>query len=102
MNCKPGDLAYVVVGSQSGCIVAIEKIAEPFPDGSPAWTATSREKLVTRERLSCKQSTANRFRVRDSWLRPISGVPVDDEVSEGMKEPAHTSTTRAHAQEAAC
>ncbi|MBB3004396.1 hypothetical protein FHX57_006778 [Paraburkholderia tropica] len=88
MNCKPGDLAYVVCGYQIGVVVTVEKAADPFWDGSPAWVATSREPLETVKRKSRARSMATRFRVRDSWLRPISGVPVNDEVDQGIKEPA--------------
>lgn len=82
MNVKPGDLAYVVCGDQSGAVVTVEKTAEPFPDGSSAWVATSREPLETVKRKSRARSMSSRFRVRDSWLRPISGIPVTDDVTD--------------------
>jgi hypothetical protein len=88
LNCKIGDLAYVVCGDQAGAVVTVEKVAEPFSDGSPAWEATSREPLETIKRKSRARSMSDRFRVRDSWLRPINGVPVNDEVTEEIKEPA--------------
>lgn len=83
LNCKVGDLAYVVCGGSAGAIVTVEKVAEPFmPEKSPAWLATSREKLETIKRKSRQRSMSNKFRVRDSWLRPISGVLVTDDVTD--------------------
>jgi len=79
MNCKPGDLAFVVRGTQPGVVVTVEKIADPFPDGSAAWFATSRQMVKTIKRRSRKLSMSDRFRVRDSWLRPITGLPLDEE-----------------------
>lgn len=86
MNCKPGDLAIVVVPTTwprktlDGKIVEVIRFVPPRGpesrwDQRPAWW--------------CKFSTAwfndhgHMFLescLLDSWLRPISGVPVNDEV----------------------
>lgn len=79
MNCKPGDLAYIVAGQSVGAIVEVVKGATPYEDG-PAWECKSRHELpCAKPGELFSDRVANRFRVRDSWLRPISGVPVNDE-----------------------
>jgi hypothetical protein len=82
MNCKPGDLAYVVRGMQRGVVVLVEHADIPYEDGSPAWKASSKTPVATQNRISRVKSMSTRFRVRDSWLRPISGVPVTEDVED--------------------
>lgn len=82
MNCKPGDLAYVVFGAQVGLVVEVIEPEIPFDDGSPAWAAKSSRPLRTLKRKSRRPSQATEFRVRDSWLRPISGVLVGDHIDD--------------------
>ena len=88
MNCKPGDLAYVVHGRQAGAVVSVEKTSLPLEDVSPCWTCTSTSPLHTVHRKTRERRINTRFRVPDSWLRPISGIPVTDDVTENVKEPA--------------
>lgn len=86
MNCKPGDLAYVVEGASIGAVVQVEKAAPPMKTGDPAWICKSRSPLRCAPRdkwLGDQEATV--FRVRDSWLRPISGVPVHDEEHDEVK-----------------
>jgi hypothetical protein len=87
-RCKPGDLAYVVYGAQSGAIVSVIKASTPLADGSPTWSAESRAPLKTVNPETGQRRTDRKFRVPDFWLRPISGVPVDDKVTENLKERA--------------
>lgn len=86
MNCKPGDLAYVVCGEQAGAVVEVKAAEIPFDDGSPAWRATSTTPLMTIKRRSRQMSEGTQFRVRDSWLRPISGIPVYEEQRDEVLE----------------
>lgn len=79
MNCKKGDLAYVVCGMSVGAVVEVVVDAPPY-DGDPAWVCTSTSALpVAKHGQLFADRVATKFRVRDSWLRPISGVPVEEE-----------------------
>lgn len=82
MNCKPGDLAIVIRGTQVGMIVSVIGSEVPFDDWSPAWHATTDRPVQTIKRRSRRVSQATEFRVRDSWLRPVSGLPIEDEVKD--------------------
>jgi hypothetical protein len=85
MNCKPGDLAYVVRGwaEDLGLIVEVIRSCPPseWEDAAePEWECKSRSPVRAarggRLVLSCE------FDVKDSWLRPISGVPVTDDIED--------------------
>jgi hypothetical protein len=105
MNCKPGDLA-IVVGAGSpistpglkGRVVEIVRAAiknEMFPtvDGIPFRTTTTRFCWVVRSPrplpwISINGPHEGRVHmvherpIADSAMRPISGVPVNDEATE--------------------
>jgi len=79
MNCKPGDLAYIVTGDikeNIGAVVEVLSIdielsnilAEPF------WNVRARRPLETKTGLFTEVGT-----IEDRRLRPISGVPVHEE-----------------------
>ena len=88
MNCKPGDMAIVVVPSDGPTKTLSDRIVEvvcfvPPRGPGPEWDR--------RPTWWCKFSTAwfndhgvmfLESCVLDSWLRPISGVPVNDEVKD--------------------
>lgn len=81
MNCKPGDLAYIVksaTGASVGRVVEVVKSHGIGPNG-PDWNVRTREpfKVVMRDGSGIKKS--KNFLMPDAWLRPISGVPVHDE-----------------------
>lgn len=88
MNCKPNDLAIIVVPADwprktlSDKIVEVIHFVPPRAPG-PEWDQ--------RPTWWCKFSTAwftdygHMFLecpLLDSWLRPISGVPVTDEITD--------------------
>jgi hypothetical protein len=78
MNCKPGDLAYTVgspLHEQNGMVVQVEYVS---PRGAPWWVVSFRGAVVTRE----GRTVHGRAQVRDENLRPISGVPVADDVTD--------------------
>lgn len=84
MNCKPGDLAYVVGSSieeQNGMIVTVERVGR---NGMPWWVVSFRGFVITRQGHLANGSA----QVPDEYLRPINGVPLDEEISEDMKVPA--------------
>lgn len=82
MNCKPGDLAYIVgcvFPENNGRVVEVLSAFGPSKDGDFCWLFHSSAKLhgtceVTGQRIFVQDGI-----VLDSILRPISGVPVDDE-----------------------
>lgn len=91
MNCKPGDMAIIVVPAYwprktlSDKIVEVVRFVPPRGPG-PEWDQ--------RPTWWCKCSTAwfndhgvmlLESHVLDSWLRPISGVSVHDEVVDKVK-----------------
>ncbi|MGB8422210.1 hypothetical protein [Paraburkholderia sp.] len=79
MNCKPGDLAYVVGDiPEAGLVVTVVKaFGQDYEFGFGfCWTVESREPQKT------LRGFITRFEVPDSNLRPISGVPVNEEVTE--------------------
>lgn len=99
MNVKPGDLAYIVGSSKlAGRIVEVVSRAPqgvPFalPDGYTQ-APTDYEWVIRIVGAPVKAPTdlghrlANYGTAPDRLLRPISGVPVNDEVTDGIKEPA--------------
>lgn len=87
MNCKPGDLAYVIASENVGAVVEVECASDAFDDGSPAWRCTSRSPLKTIGRKTGKRLVGTKFRVRDSWLRPIAGPSVTEESNRRFLNP---------------
>lgn len=77
MRCKPGDLAYTVgspLHEQNGMVVQVECVS---PRGAPWWVVSFRGAVETRE----GRTAHGRAQVRDENLRPISGVPVTDDLT---------------------
>jgi hypothetical protein len=99
MNCKPGDLAYIVGSSKfAGRIVEVVSYAPigvnfALPDGYTQ-IAQHYEWVIRFVGASIEAPTGLGTRVTryatapDRLLRPISGVPVNDEVTDDIKEPA--------------
>ncbi|CAM8831148.1 hypothetical protein [Burkholderia pseudomallei] len=83
MNCKPGDLAIVTCGwdEDLGVIVEVIRLCPPCEwenVAEPEWECKTRRPV--RVKLGDKLALSCEFDVKDSWLRPISGVPVTDDV----------------------
>lgn len=86
MNCKQGDLAYIVkapFGGPTGIVVEVESLDQVHQVYGHLWLCRSRTPLPT-------VSLGNRHDVlvADDWLRPISGVPVHDEVTDDLEATA--------------
>ncbi|KVS07784.1 hypothetical protein [Burkholderia vietnamiensis] len=84
MNCKPGDLAYIVRDSGStalGLVVDVRRRSDR-PDGTPCWMVGVPEGCFLECRATGRKINAREFRIPDAWLRPISGVPVTDDVTD--------------------
>lgn len=83
MNCKPGDLAYIVASDfpeNIGAVVEVVKLAPPDPPFPQEWECRPCSLLLGWDdktgRVSLSSSSID---VCDISLRPISGVPVHDE-----------------------
>lgn len=89
-RCKPGDMAYIV-GSDFpeniGRVVEVTSEGFPCPEGY-AWVV--RSSVPLKGWIDGPQSTGCGFEVwsLDDELRPISGVPIQDELTEDLREPA--------------
>jgi hypothetical protein len=104
MNCKPGDLAIVTGTNKTPeTIGRIVEVVRPavygehftsvsgreirFEGPSTSWAVRSASHLPWRigngDLLWCETVVTN-----DAHLTPISGVPVNDEVTDDIKEPA--------------
>ncbi|AJG19051.1 hypothetical protein [Cupriavidus basilensis] len=86
MNCKPGDLAYIVRDPYPENLGRVVKVvgAPQWIDDGPAWFCQAtggplRVMNIDRPRETLRDTE---FDCYDSDLRPISGVPVEDEVSD--------------------
>ena len=90
MNCKPGDLAYVVRDKEFPENVGriVEVIQPAMLDGSEApgfwWDvrALGKPHPVSYHGEACFAMYAMDFEMPDSDLRPISGVPLHDEACD--------------------
>lgn len=83
MNCKPGDLAYIVrapVGVQQvlGQVVEVIQRGRDI-DSAPAWHVKVGDRFTVNDKRTGKPSPGNIVNTPDAWLRQISGVPVHDE-----------------------
>jgi hypothetical protein len=104
MNCKPGDLAIVVgpcvTPGLTGRVVEILRRAVPgeyyqsvcgktvrLSIEVPCWFVRSSTPLPMQTTLGWFLLFHERS-IQDAILRPISGVPVNDEVTDDIKEPA--------------
>ncbi|WP_186191034.1 hypothetical protein [Burkholderia gladioli] len=82
MNCKPGDLAILISGDipeNIGVIFEIVSLNWSFSAhcGEPVWNVTG-----PRETRSTDGSVSRGGLARDSNLRPISGIPMTDDVTD--------------------
>ena len=80
MNCKPGDLAYIVSSlfpENVGKVVKVIELATAW-NGNEGWiceVCTPLKALKPEGAIKAEK----RIHCRDSSLRPISGVPIHDE-----------------------
>ncbi|WP_156545811.1 hypothetical protein [Cupriavidus sp. D384] len=82
MNCKPGDMAIVLradgAPASIGRIVEVIEVA-PDIDGQPAWVVRFQGVGVCKNKETGELTLDTDADCPDAWLRPISGVPVEDE-----------------------
>lgn len=83
MNCKPGDLAYIVAGlvpENVGRIVKVVSAYGEYLDFGFCWRVTSNAPLYAFNALTGECFVLSFGWIPDSWLRPINGVPAHDDV----------------------
>jgi hypothetical protein len=90
LNCKPGDLAIVMyseTGLNLGKIVEVIKLLGETPefdgqfwniDDGPSWLVEAKGSPI----LCSVGPPLSVVPIPDAWLRPISGVPVDEEITD--------------------
>jgi hypothetical protein len=87
MNCKPGDLAILIHANLPENLGAIVEVIRPCEIFGPGYwvcsSTTPRRGVIGNRVISAKAENS----AHDSWLRPVSGLPIDDEVTEDLKEP---------------
>jgi hypothetical protein len=84
MNCKPGDLAYIVRSARPETVGVVVEVLEPITHrGTPMWRVRA-----VRPVKKMNGDFGYEGDIEDDRLRPISGVPVNDEVTDDIKEPA--------------
>ncbi|MBA1366232.1 hypothetical protein [Burkholderia gladioli] len=88
MNCKPGDLAILIHASLEeniGKIVKVLSSSQGNGNGMPWWHISCESMefgsdLTGQVRLPVSRLV--QLQCPDAWLRPISGVPVTDDVTD--------------------
>jgi hypothetical protein len=93
MNCKPGDLAIVIKASRESNIGKIVRVLGLYSreEKGVAWEVeceTVIEVVGILNQRPMRRNPEKALVAWDDWLRPISGVPVNDEVTDDIKEPA--------------
>ena len=92
MNCKPGDLAIVTHtpdGSSIGAVVRVIEAWGSYANYGHLWTVQhARPVQCFKGDGSGPSGIKTILQHPDAWLKPVSGLPIDDEVTEDLKEPA--------------
>jgi hypothetical protein len=89
VNCKPGDLAIVVRDEFEQNIGRIVKVLRESDVDVGAWLCRAvGDPMLIMSRRTEVPYIDHEGDAYDSDLLPISGLPVDDEVTEDLKEPA--------------
>ncbi|MDE4918576.1 hypothetical protein ACUXAV_000675 [Cupriavidus metallidurans] len=90
MNCKPGDLAYIVSASpdtkgwNDGRVVEVLHVyIDHHVHFGRVWQVRSQTPLSIFDGFTgAPIGTMTEFQCPDDWLRPISGVPVHDDLHD--------------------
>jgi serine acetyltransferase len=92
LNCKVGDLAIVLRDPFPENIGRVVSVGGPavFVTDAPAWRCEVKGapvRIIEIER-PWESYFGNEAEIYDADLMPISGVPVDEDVTEDLREPA--------------
>ena len=88
MNVKPGDLAIIVrseFAEDIGTICEVMYLCDPFEwvDAEiPEWTCKSYRIGRVVDSDTGELRLALDFDIPDAWLRPVSGLPIDEDVTD--------------------
>ena len=90
-NVKPGDLAILVSDEEPeniGAIVQVVERSRPWPTDELFWSCVTQGRPLLCANVNPitgepdgTYERSHEFEIRDSDLRPISGLPLEDEVS---------------------
>ena len=82
MNCKPGDLAIVLFSGygNEGKIVDVIKASQNYPG---FWMCGVRGRKINSNLGEVEQAA-----FEDRYLKPVSGLPMEEETQETIKEKA--------------
>lgn len=86
MNCKPGDLAYIIGGHATpprniGRVVEVISLEGVFDGLGQVWNVQSSKPCET------VSGFKDKFHMRDAWLRPIAGPSVTEESNRRFLNP---------------
>ena len=89
MNCKPGDLAIVTKASRESNIGKIVRVIGVYSheENGIAWEVeceTVVEVVGCRSLRPKSRNPKNPLIAWDAWLRPITGLPIDEETREEL------------------
>lgn len=88
MNCKPGDLAVVIGGfpENVGAVVTVLASASEETNfwGCQIWLVevTGRPLKAMHNRLGFVADVTGILNMKDTLLRPVSGLPLNDDVKD--------------------
>lgn len=88
MNCKPGDLAYLVKAMRDENVGRVVEVLYRIEDDllmGPMWKTRACVRLPTTTYGGTPNGMRTTADCPDWWLRPISGVPVEDEQYDEVK-----------------
>lgn len=85
MNCKPGDLAIIINVHEEDYLDWIGRIVECGKKYQHKEFWVFDIQWVGSKPASCKGRTQA---IWEKWLRPISGLPMEEETELKLKEPA--------------
>lgn len=84
MNVKQGDMAILIKTFQAGLIGEVEYyfgVSPINPSHTVCWAVrfTNKINAVQKDRKPCR---ANLVVLPDEWLRPVSGLPMDEDIKQ--------------------
>ncbi|WP_104012204.1 hypothetical protein [Burkholderia anthinoferrum] len=84
MNCKPGDLAYMTASDFPENVGHVVKVTNDGFEGDGGWVWVIESTVPLKGWISGTQqvSTSRTLGALDAELRPISGVPMTDDIED--------------------
>lgn len=82
MNCKPGDLAVITRGNARDRIVEVKAPYGDYLHLGFCWYVEAPTPIPAMDAMTGLTCHITNGWCPDMWLRPISGVPVTDDVED--------------------